>query len=100
MNKREKKEWLIKYLDNPANQRTIGAGVDILNYDFVLDYLEGVGLQKSKWSFQPYGAHKVPELSRILSEMFKEGVLTRGRAGIRCGYAGMPKWVYIYNLIK
>lgn len=100
MNKREKKDWLIKYLDNPYNQRVIGAGVDILNYDFVLDYIEGVGIEKSKWSFQPYGAHKVPELGKILSEMFRDGVLTRQRSGIQCGYTGMPKWVYVYNLIK
>ena len=100
MTKQDKKQWLVKYLDDPTNQRVIGIGVDILNYDFVLDYIEGVDLEKSKWSFQPYGAHKVPELGKILSEMYKEGVLSRERAGIECGYAGMPKWVYIYNLIK
>ena len=98
MKKEEKKKWIEGYLADPNNARVIGVGVDILNYDFVLDYIEGVDLPKNRWSFQPYGAHKVPELGMILSEMYKDGVLRRQRIGIQCGYAGMPKWVYVYNL--
>jgi hypothetical protein len=98
MTKEEKKKWIEDYLSDPNNARVIGVGVDILNYDFVLDYIEGVDLPKNKWLFQPYGAHKVFELGAILSEMYKDGVLRRQRTGIQCGYAGMPKWVYVYNL--
>lgn len=98
MTKKEKKQWIEAYLNNPNNARVIGVGVDILNYDFVLDYIEGVDLPKKKWSFQPYGAHKVPELGKLLSEMYKDGIVKRQSAGIQCGYAGMPRWVYIYNL--
>lgn len=70
--------------------------VDILNSDFVEEYLA-----QFKPTFQPMtiGAHKCPLLSRDLAEMASFGFLKRGT--ISLGYnwqPGFPKWVRCYSM--
>jgi len=89
---KERSTWIIEYLrDN------IG-GVDVLNANFVNDYLNFSG-EGTRYAPMPYGAHKVPQLGRDLTRMYRECKLERTRVGIQ-GFAGMgfPHWVWSYTI--
>jgi len=69
-------------------------GVDILNSEFVDQYIEATG---AKFRVQIIGANTCRQLGKDLSELHKEGYLKRGTiglAGVGCGFA---KWVYTYQ---
>lgn len=73
-----------------------GSSVDILNRDFVDDYVEATG---AKVRHQMYGADKCPQLARDLLQMKKDSRLTRSRASINgMGGMGFPTWVWSYRL--
>lgn len=87
--KQEKKNWLMDYILK-------NGPVDILNEKFVDQYVDKFN---AKHKVQMYGANKCPELSRNLSTLFKEGILTRSTIGVPDLWGmGFPKWVYVYDL--
>lgn len=87
----ERRDFILNWLKND-----VSGGCDVLNTDFVNDYLVFTGAGAY---LQPYGAHKCPMLGRDLARMFKEYKLSRCRIGVR-GMAGMsfPRWVYSYTI--
>lgn len=91
MNKREKQEWILEYVNNSATGH-----VDIFNSEFVEWYIEKC--KPKKIIFQPYGANTVPELGKILSEMYHGNLLDRCTIGLTQCYSGFPKWCYSYYL--
>ena len=68
--------------------------VDVLNTDFVCDYIEATN---ARCAIMPYGAPKCSQLGEDLTKMFRQGMLTRSKTGLE-GMAGMgfPRWVYTY----
>ncbi len=89
MNKQEKKRWLLDYIKKKRY-------VDILDESFVDLYIAECEPTSVKW--RAYGAQYVPELSRYLSELYKENVLKRYTIGVNYSQDGFPKWCYSYEL--
>jgi hypothetical protein len=87
MSKRDLAEKLIL-------QRAKKEPIDILDRDFVDDFIEKTGC---KFNQMPYGAHKCKYLGQTLSRMHKEGMLDRGIIGLSGMETGFPKWVYVYS---
>lgn len=92
MKKSEKKQWILNYMKNPDNKYIF---FDVVSEEFVLAYID---------SCEPnivrgvYAVPNVPELGRYLSEMYKDGLLTRYIHGCTYTQDRFPKWVYVYNL--
>lgn len=72
-------------------------GVDILNSDFVISYINATD---EACSMQFFGAPKCATLGRDLAAMFRAAILNRNPVGIPDGLSsqGFPKWVYRYSL--
>ncbi len=88
MNKKE--YWIIENIPNE--------GVDILHSDFVDNYIKEFSPPFIEVNF---GAYKCPQLSRLLSCMYKKNILERGTISLGCCWQpGFPKWVYVYTLEK
>jgi hypothetical protein len=68
--------------------------VDITNTPFVDAYINKF---KSKHKVMLYGANKCPEIGRILSLMYKQGLVQRTIVSLSLGYS-FPNWVYLYSL--
>jgi hypothetical protein len=83
----DKQKWILKYVNESTTHR-----VNIYNQQFVNDYIEEF---KPKYYCQPFGANTVPELGRLLSDMYKKYYLLRSRIGCQGG-EGFAKWVYSY----
>lgn len=89
---KERENWILARLTDEIS------GVDVLNANFVQDYLEFCG-EGTPFYPMPYGAHKVPQLGRDLSRMFRESSLTRTRIGLdNMAGMGFPNWVYNYRI--
>jgi hypothetical protein len=91
MKPNDRHDWIAKALETMP-----GKCADVLNSDFVEDYVEATNARQA---IQPYGAAKCPQLGRDLSAMKRAGILKRHRVGIQ-GMAGMgfPRWVWSYEL--
>lgn len=85
----DKSEWIIDYLKRSKEP------VDVLNADFVDAYIEKFN---AKYKLQMYGAHKCPELGKLLSDMHNKQLLIRSVIGLSGLPTGFPKWVYTYEL--
>ncbi len=84
--------WVITYME----AFTYDVSVDILNSDFVNDYVDATG---ARVAHQPYGAPKCPQLARDLLAMKKAYRLKRSRVGVEgMGGMGFPTWVWSYRL--
>ena len=85
----DRKVWILKWIKEHSPQ-----GVDVLNSDFVDDYVAatGVRMEPTCW-----GASKCPTLGSDLSAMARCGALDRGRIGLGANWQpGFPKWVWAY----
>lgn len=98
--KQEKKQWILDYMremtelrENYLHEYIL---FDVVSEEFVYAYIEACNPKKV--SDTAYGVPNVPELGRYLSEMYKEGLLTRYTYGLTYMQDGYPKWVYVYNL--
>lgn len=89
MNKQQKKQWLVHYIK-------ILRHVDIFDEFFVDLYIAECKPTNIKW--RAYGAQYVPELSRYLTELYKENILKRYVIGLGNYQDGFPKWCYSYEL--
>lgn len=74
-----------------------GDPVDILNRDFVDAYDEAC--KPPLVEIMPYGANKIPQLSRDLRMMWLRGWLKRNVTPINgMGGMGFPRWIHTYRL--
>jgi hypothetical protein len=87
----EKMNWIMHYIDNSKFKY-----VDIFDTEFVDAYIENCNPKKI--IYQPWGANSVPELGRILSEMYHSNILNRGTIGLHYHEDGFPKWCYSYGI--
>ena len=92
-NQHEKQEFIMDYLQQRKN--TPYCQVNVLNSHFVNEYIEKFS---PKYIPMPYGAHKVPELGKILSNMYRCHLLYRYIVGLQHMESGFPKWIYTYEL--
>lgn len=97
MTRTERLDWIVAYIEKRA-QYHASFTVDVLNSDFVEDYVEATGA-KCKLMF--YGANKCATLGADLSYLHSQKRLARHTTGIE-GLAGMgfPRWVFSYGLPK
>ncbi len=99
MKKPERHIWLMNYFHKRAEltEFRYRESWDVLNRDFVWDYIEATG---AKSDMMPFGADKCPQLGRDLSELSARGMIERHRTGIGDGlcHQGFPKWVWSYRL--
>lgn len=92
-----RRQWILDYMIR--EQKRMGTSsyhVDVLNGDFVDDYIEATG---ATYYACFYGAHKCPQLGEDLSKMHREGLLDRYATGISdLAGMGFPRWVYCYSV--
>ena len=91
--KSDKKEWILEYMANPAH---IHHFIDITGEEFVNAYIDKFNPKLVGW--YPYGVPKVPEIGKLLAELYKENRLVRRRHYCDIWQDGYPKWFYIYFL--
>lgn len=91
MNKHEKQDWIVDYIKTSKFKH-----VDIFDSEFVDAYIGAC--HPKKVTVQPYGANTVPELGRLLSELYHSNMLNRMTIGLTQSYSGFPKWCYSYYL--
>ena len=90
----DKENWVIEYLKN----KEFLAFVNMLDIDFVNSFVEQF---QARYDDMTLGAVKCKELSKLLSSMYKNGLLKRYSHGVRSGLSKdgkFPKWVYSYEL--
>lgn len=85
----ERRAWLLQHLQASSTP------LDILDSEFVDAYIKETA---APFDPMPYGAHRCTTLGRDLAAMFKDETLQRQAVGIPCGYEGMPRWVYAYEV--
>lgn len=85
----DKKQWILEYMAEHKNEF-----IDILSESFVLAYLNKFNPKIIEW--YPYGTPKVPEIGRLLAELYKDGKVDRFRHHCDIWRDGYPKWFYIY----
>lgn len=90
ISKRARREWLLNYLETGQQKY-----VDVLNADFVNDYISATGASATA---QPFGAPTCRQLGRDLSDLHQRLYLARGRASLNGHESGFPNWVYVYSL--
>lgn len=86
----QKQKWIMNWMRNN------GYRVDIYNKQFIDDYIKEFN---PKYILQPYGASNVPEIGRLLSNMYKKYYLIRSRIGLSNMEVGFAKWVYVYEIV-
>lgn len=89
LEKKEKRQWLLSYIRDHNN-------VNILDSELHHQYI--YTCKPNKIDYHALDFEIAPELGRYLSEMYKEGLLTRVK--ITRGYreAHTPSFVYYYSL--
>lgn len=90
MAKDNKKEWILEYMNDS------GHFIDITEEEFVNAYIDKFNPDVIEW--YPYGAPKVPEISKLLAELYKENKVLRNRHYCDIWQDGYPRWFYIYFL--
>ena len=87
----ERVDWLIR------QAATSYPHMDVLNRDFVDDYVEATG---AKFVPMILGANRCRRLGSDLSDAWRWGYLKRHTTGLRGMEWGFPKWVYSYSLTE
>lgn len=90
--KENKKQWILGYMSQNKDEP-----VDIVAESFVNAYIDRFHPRIVEW--YPYGAPKVPELGRLLAELYKENKVGRYRYNCKNWQDGYPKWFYVYYLM-
>lgn len=91
--KGEKKEWIIQYMSDPEHKDHF---IDITGEEFVNAYVDRFNPKIIGW--YPYGAPKIPEIGKLLAELYKENKVWRFRHYCEWYQDGYPRWFYIYFL--
>lgn len=86
-----KKQFVLNYFDEVEV-------IDVYHTKFIDDYIKEFN---PKYKVQPYGPNTCRDAGKILSKMYKEGLLTRTALGLN-GFAGLnyAKWTYCYEKVK
>lgn len=86
-----KKQWIVHYAKNADSLNTI----DLYSDKFVNAYINEFN---PNVVYYEYGTPYVPELKKLLVELYKEGLLNRYRNYVPhyCKNDGYPKWFYVY----
>jgi hypothetical protein len=79
------KDWMINH----------NGHIDILDSEFVDAYTNEFN---SKIKIQFFGANTCPELGKVLSQAYKQGIFSRFIISIIEHEPGFPNWVYTYEL--
>jgi len=87
--KQEKLNWIVQYITENGWQ-------DIFMEEFVASYISIC--QPKKVGITAWGADRVPELGRYLSELYKQGTLDRFTVSLNYQCDGFPKWCYGYKI--
>lgn len=93
ISKNDKKDWIIKYMSAPEHKDHF---IDITVEEFVNAYIDKFDPEVVKW--YPYGTPKVPEIGKLLAELYKENKVSRHRYYCGIWQDGYPRWFYIYFL--
>lgn len=93
ISKSDKKEWIIQYMADPRHKNHF---IDIVGEEFVNAYVDKFAPKVIEW--YPYGAPKVPEIGKLLTELYKENKVSRHRHYCDIWQDGYPRWFYIYFL--
>lgn len=90
MKTENRKQWILDYIRKHGS-------VDILNQKFVGSYINDTN---APFEAMVYGADRCSRLGADLRALFVAKLVKRSRLGVH-GMAGqgMPKWVYVYDLI-
>lgn len=86
-----KKQWIFDYMRTHQNEF-----IDIVSEPFVLAYVKEFQPNNIEWDV--YGAPKVPEIGKLLAELYKDGKVDRYRHVCDAYRDGYPKWFYVYYL--
>lgn len=89
LKKSEKLEWIVQYIAHHGWQ-------DVFMEEFVTAYIDTCNpntVIETLW-----GAYKVPELSRYLSELYHQGILKRFVVPLNYQCDGYPNWCYGYAI--
>lgn len=70
--------------------------VDSLAEKFVLAYVDKFNPEDVIW--YPYGPPEVPEIKKLLAELYKENTVNRYRKYCEIWQDGYPRWFYTYFL--
>ena len=68
--------------------------IDIVSENFVNEFNPKI----VEWYL--YGTPKVPEIGRLLAELYKENKISRYRQYCKIWQDGYPKWFYVYFLTE
>lgn len=88
----DKKQWILEYMSRNKNEF-----IDIVSENFVNAYVNKFNPKIIEW--YPYGSPKVPEIGKLLAELYKENKVSRHRHYCEIWQDGYPRWFYIYTLI-
>lgn len=95
LSRKQRADWLLKYLKDRESSHGQSERVDILNRYFVEDYVDAT---KAPHHPMTMGADRCPMLAADLRRLFHAGLLQRQRSGIEGMGYGWPKWVWTYHL--
>ena len=70
--------------------------IDITAENFVFAYADE--FKSNIIEVYPYGAPKIPEIGKLLAELYKENKVGRYRHYCEIWQDGYPRWFYIYYL--
>lgn len=89
-----KKQWILNYmLDHHAHKDEF---IDITAEPFVNAYVDEFSPVITEWYV--YGTPKIPEINKLLAELYKEGKVWRYRHYCEWYQDGYPRWFYTYKL--
>lgn len=91
MTKEDKKQWILKYMEEHRKEF-----IDITAENFVFAYADE--FKPNIIEVYPYGAPKIPEIGKLLAELYKENKVSRYRHYCDNWQDGYPRWFYIYYL--
>ncbi len=72
--------------------------IDAVSENFVNAYINEFNSKVAEWYL--YGVPKVPEIGRLLAELYKENKVSRYRHHCKVWQDGYPKWFYVYFLTE
>lgn len=93
ISKNDKKDWIIEYMSDPDHKYHF---IDMTGEEFVNAYVDKFDPEVIEW--YPYGTPRVPEIGKLLAELYKENKVSRHRHYCDICQDGYPRWFYIYYM--
>lgn len=89
MSKKDKINWILNYIKEHDN-------VNVLDSEFHEIYIENCKPNKTDWHMLDFQI--APELNRYLSEMFKDGLISRTKISRGYRERHAPSYVFLYSI--